>query len=64
MTYQITVTKKGTPLQTLTVKAPNALAAIERVETGFASRHCKMRGSNGTVRLVQWTGLEFQARRV
>lgn len=65
-TYAVTASRLGTPLTSLVLTAADALAAIEQAEQALRLKVQEYHISEkaGAVRLVQWTGVEFTARRV
>ncbi len=64
MLYQITITKAGCIQNIAYVEAPNALAAINRVETAYEQKHLYLSSKGGQCQPVTWSGYEFEARRL
>jgi hypothetical protein len=63
--YQVIAVQQGTPVATVNVDQPTALAAITKAEQllGLKPQPVSM-GQNGHTTLVQWTGLDLQARKI
>lgn len=64
--YTVTATKQGVPFATLNLPAPTALAAIEAAEQALKLKVREYHISEGEnkTREVNWTGVEFTARRI
>lgn len=64
-TYDIAVFLLGKMIDNLRLSATNALEACNLAEKLMQVKPvpCVI-GSNGTSRVVEWSGLEFQAKRV
>lgn len=62
--YKISVKQVGNVINTVKVFAKDALTAIESVEKTYKSRSVSLTGKGNQVSYHQWTGLEFEARRV
>lgn len=59
-TYDIGVYQLGILIDNLRVSATNALEACNLAERQFKLVPC----TNGSAKMVQWSGLEFQAKKV
>jgi hypothetical protein len=65
VTYQIKIIKSGKIIRTVEgIEAQSALEAIDRIEAKYKSKSVQLSGRNGAVHSFEWTGLEFQARRL
>lgn len=65
MTYVIDIIKQGYIVDTVEgIEAFNALEAINRIEAQFKAKAVSLSDRGGAVQCHQWTGYEFQARRL
>jgi hypothetical protein len=64
MLYQITITKIGCIQNIAYVEAPNALAAINRVEAAYEQKQLYLSSKGKLCEAVVWTGFEFEARQL
>lgn len=65
-TYAVTASQRGCIIATLTQVATDALAAIEQAEQALRlqARTYHISERPGQTRQVEWTGVEFTARRI
>lgn len=64
MLYQITISKIGCIQNIAYVEAPNALAAINRVEAAYEQKQLYLSSKGGQCESVVWSGYEFEARQL
>ena len=62
MLYQVTISHAGSIKEVVQVNAPNALAAINKVEANFETFTVMVSIGHGEIISVQWSGYEFEAR--
>lgn len=62
MLYQITISRIGCIQNIAYVEAPNALAAINRVEAAYEQKQLYLSSKGGQCESVMWSGYEFEAR--
>lgn len=65
-TYTVTATRQGSTFTSLKLDAIDALAAIAAAEKALRlqSREFSVSEKSGCFRTVNWTGVEFTARRI
>ena len=65
MTYEITIKKQGSIIDTIEgIEAFDAIEAINRVAAQFKAKVVRLSDRGDAVQSHQWTGYEFQARRL
>ncbi len=64
MLYQVTISYAGSVKDVVQVNATDALAAINKVEANFETFTVTVSIGHGEIISVQWSGYEFEARRL
>ena len=62
MLYQVTISRAGSVKDIVQINAPDALAAINRVEANFETFTIMISVGYREIISVQWSGYEFEAR--
>ena len=62
--FNVTVKRQGSTIETVTVMADNDLAAIRKVEERYPSRTIGITNKRSIVPRYQWTGYEFEVRKL